>query len=148
VSYCGDHKYPKLTSKITEQEAGSSRYRKSSKRQTLTESNHFHASMALAGNVLFLSKSNPMPNTRINPYVDIDLATGTLLESPQFKDILAKLQDMLTRTNNNAVEDFDQLDPELDKALEIESDDTTEEEDGGEEEVLEAFAGGEDGEVE
>lgn len=99
VSYCGDHKYPKLTSKITEQESGSSKYRKKAKRVVLTENNHIHASMVEGGNVLFLSKSNPMPNTRLNPYVHIDLRTGTLVANPKFKEKLEKLQKMLTRTN-------------------------------------------------
>jgi len=114
VSYCGDHKYFKLTSKITEQESGSSRYRRKSKRVTLNESNHIDASMVEGGNVLFLSKSNPMPNTRINPYVTIDRKTGTLLPNPEFTDVLANLQSMLTRTNNFNPEDLSLSEEEFD----------------------------------
>src|ERR1700752_5542400 len=68
VSYCGDHKFPKLTSKITEQEAGSIKFNNSrQERGQVTENNHIDASMVVCGNVLFMSKSNPMPNSRISP---------------------------------------------------------------------------------
>lgn len=107
VSYCGDHKYPKLTSKITEQEAGSSKFRKKAKRVVLSESNHIHSSMVEAGNALFLSKSNPMPNAHINPYVQIDMSTGTLIPDPQFAKCLEELQAMLTRTNAVQSDEFE-----------------------------------------
>lgn len=113
VSYCGDHKFPKLTSKITEQEAGSYRYKKKPKRIQLTENNHIHSSMIVCGNVLFLSKSNPMPNTRINPYIDIDLKTGTMKPKPEHLPILEKLQDMLTRTSSLTLEDLNITESEI-----------------------------------
>lgn len=128
VSYCGDHKFPKLTSKITEQESGSSKFRNKPKRVVLTEANHIHSSMVEAGNVLFLSKSNPMPNSRLNPYVKIDLKTGTLLQDPQFKEVLEKLQGMLSKVN--VIDNSDVFETEIDV-------DTSGGEESSDEEVLE-----------
>lgn len=104
VSYCGDHMYPKLTSRITDQESGS-RHRRKAKRVVLSRNNHLHSSMVEGGNVLFLSKSNPMPNTRLNPYVNIDIKTGTILPDPRFKETLDNLQKMLTDTRGYAIEE-------------------------------------------
>lgn len=120
VSYCGDHMYPKLTSKITEQETGSMKNKKKNARLSLTDNDHIHSSMLEAGNVLFLSKSNPRPNTRINPYVKIDLKTGTLIPDPAFKDILDNLQKMLVRTNNA---NSDLFEDDENKPMEFEDED-------------------------
>lgn len=122
VSYCGDHKYPKLTSKIVEQEAGSSKFRKKAKRQVLTENNHIHASMVEAGSASFLSKSNPMPNTKINPYVGFDPLTGTLISNPRFKDALEQLQAMLTKTTSANHEELEMFGTPDDIGFEIEPD--------------------------
>lgn len=112
VSYCGDHQYPKLTSRITDQESGASKGRRKPKRVVLSSSNHLHASMAEGGNVLFLPKSNPMPNTRLNPFVKIDLKTGSIIPDPRFKEILSDLQQMLTKTRGQGPGDL--LNEELD----------------------------------
>ncbi len=91
VSYSGDHKYFKLTSKITEQESLPGAMRGKSKRFVLDQSKHFHISMLTCGSILFLPKSNPTPANKINPYVLIDEATGTLLRNPKFTEQLEKL---------------------------------------------------------
>ena len=95
VSYSGDHKYPKITSKITEQESTQGSRRGKSKRLALGPDKHLETSMIEAGSILFLSKSNPTPLNKINPYIKIDLATGTIIPNPQFKDLLETTQRML-----------------------------------------------------
>jgi hypothetical protein len=95
VSYSGDHKYPKITSKITEQESLPGAMRGKSKRLSIGTDKHLDASMIEAGSMLFLSKSNPSPTNRISPYVKIDLSTGTILQNPQFVEMLARTQRLL-----------------------------------------------------
>lgn len=95
VSYSGDHKYPKITSKITEQESTQGSRRGKSKRLALGPDKHLETSMIEAGSILFLSKSNPTPLNKINPYIKLDLATGTIIPNPQFTDLLETTQRML-----------------------------------------------------
>lgn len=94
VSYSGDHMYPKITSILAEQESlpGATRGRK--KRRSVNESHHFNPSMYVAGSLLFFSKSNPSPTTRCNPFVNLDMATATILPTPDFTPQLEKLDRM------------------------------------------------------
>lgn len=91
VSYSGDHKYFKLTSKITEQESLPGAMRGKSKRFVLDQGKHLDPSMLEAGSILFLPKSNPTPANKINPYVMIDEATGTILRNPEFIEAIGEL---------------------------------------------------------
>lgn len=95
VSYSGDHKYPKITSKLTEQESLPGATRGKSKRLVVGEDKHVDISMVEAGSVLFLSKSNPTPTNRVNPFIHIDLATGTILPNPKFQDVRARTEKLL-----------------------------------------------------
>ena len=92
VSYSGDHKYPKITSKLTEQESLPGGTRGRSKRLVVGEDKHIDISMVEAGSILFLSKSNPTPTNHINPFVQLDLATGTIVPNPKFKDLMERTQ--------------------------------------------------------
>lgn len=91
VSYSGDHKYFKLTSKITEQESLPGAMRGRSKRFVLDQGKHLDPSMLEAGSILFLPKSNPTPANKINPYIHLDEATGTVLQNPEFVTLLEEL---------------------------------------------------------
>lgn len=94
VSYSGDHKYPKITAKVVEQESKPGATRGKSKRVVVGEDKYIDISMVEAGSILFLSKSNPTPTNHINPFVCLDLATGTILPNPKFKDIREKTQNL------------------------------------------------------
>lgn len=95
VSYSGDHMYPKVTSRIAEQESLPGAARGKSKRLTVGEGQHIDVSMMEAGSVLFLSKSNPTPTNRVNPCIIIDHATGTIMPNPKFAEIRAKTEALL-----------------------------------------------------
>lgn len=95
VSYSGDHKYFKVTSKITEQESLPGAARGKSKRLTVGVDKHLDISMIEAGSVLFLSKSNPSPTNRINPFVNVDLGTGTIIPNPVLAELRDKTQSLL-----------------------------------------------------
>lgn len=95
VSYSGDHKYPKITSKLTEQESLPGATRGKSKRLVVGEDKHVDISMVEAGSILFLSKSNPTPTNRVNPFVNIDLTTGTILPNQKFQEVREKTEKLL-----------------------------------------------------
>ena len=95
VSYSGDHMYPKITSKITEQESLPGATRGKSKRLVVGEDKHIDISMVFAGSALFLSKSNPTPTNRVNPFINIDLSTGTILPQEKFLEVSAKTDALL-----------------------------------------------------
>lgn len=95
VSYSGDHKYMKITSKITEQESLPGATRGKSKRLVVGEDKHVDISMVEAGSLLFLSKSNPTPTNRVNPFIKIDFATGTILPNEKFKEVRERTDAML-----------------------------------------------------
>lgn len=87
VSYSGDHKYFKLTSKLTEQEDLPRGGQGRKKRFVLGQDKHLDVSMIEAGSLLFLSKSNPTPTNKINPYINVDLKTGTVIPNPKFESL-------------------------------------------------------------
>lgn len=109
VSYSGDHKYMKLTSKITEQESSPGATRGKSKRHVLGTDKHIDPSMVEAGSILFLPKSNPTPTNKINPFINIDLATGTILPNPKFDELRAQLSQQFKGLVDATLEEFFEL---------------------------------------
>lgn len=87
VSYSGDHLYPKITSHITEQEALPGATRGKAKRRVVGDDHRIDISMMEAGSVLFLPKSNPTPTARVNPFIMLNMATGTIMPNPKFDEI-------------------------------------------------------------
>jgi len=102
VTYCGDHKFPKVTSKITEQESLPGGTRGSTKRLKVGEDKFVDVSMIEAGSVLYLSKSNPTPTNHINPFVCLNPYTGVIMPNPKFVDLLNKTSNLFSnRTVKN-----------------------------------------------
>jgi len=136
VSYCGDHMYPKITSRVSSQDGAAK-----GKRVVLGPNHHLNASAITAGSVLFLSKSNPDPSSRLNPYGCFDLESGTVLPNPKYVDIIADVQARLSQLSREEVEieevietsalESDDDNPELDEDEESEelSDDSEDEDD-------------------
>ena len=94
VSYPGDNWYFRLTSKVSEQEKVASAGKGGSRRGS-KENNFLDVSMIEGGSILFLPKSDPTPVGNINPYVNINLATGSIIPNPEFVDVLARTRDLL-----------------------------------------------------
>lgn len=88
VSYCGDHWYPRITSKVSEQEKVSGG--KGGSRRGMSDADHLDISMLEGGSLLFLPKSNPTPVANINPYANIDPRTGSIIPNPALKDLLER----------------------------------------------------------
>jgi len=96
VSYSGDHKYPKITSRLASQESWQGQGGRR-KRLVIGPDQYLDTSQIEVGSVLFLSKSNPSPATKINPYVHIDLGTSTVVRNPELIETLEKTQRLLDK---------------------------------------------------
>lgn len=95
ISYSGDHKYIKLTSKMTEQESLPGATRAKSKHASVGENMRFHISMIEGGSFLYLAKRSPTPTNRVNPYVTIEPATGTIVPNPKFNEVRELTEDLI-----------------------------------------------------
>jgi hypothetical protein len=61
-----------------------------------SEKKKLTASMATVGSIFGLSKRNPTPVIRLNPYVNVDQATGTILPHPLWNDIVEETDKLLS----------------------------------------------------
>jgi hypothetical protein len=126
IEYSGDHLYPKNTAMVVQQESdyintkGDPSHRENKKKIV--------GSMATVGSILGLSKKNPTPIIRMNPYVRVDFQTGTILPHEEYTDIIEKTDKLLA---NIVTADVDQIDDyagdiadELTDSVEMEDGDT------------------------
>lgn len=116
-----DHLYFKRTVMVNKQESDFTNV-DSSKSNTSTRGK-LVASMATFGSILNLSKKNPTPEIRQNPYVTIDPKTLTILPDPVYGDIVSKTDKMLADTNlSYDIKDITEDGEEEDLADELEID--------------------------
>ena len=123
VEYSGDHLYPKNTSMINEQESNPVSLRKTE--STVSEKKKLVASMATVGSVLGLSKTNPTPLARINPYITIDPELGTVLPNPRWDSIIQatdKLLENIVQADAIQVPTLENDDSASDEDLEFDDD--------------------------
>jgi hypothetical protein len=123
VEYSGDHLYPKNTSMINEQESNPVSLRKTE--STVSEKKKLVASMATVGSVLGLSKTNPTPLARINPYITIDPELGTVLPNPRWASIIQatdKLLENIVQADAIQVPTLENDDSASDEDLEFDDD--------------------------
>ncbi len=133
IEYSGDHLYFKNTSMVVQQESDFINIKKPD--VNTSERKKIMASMATVGTILGLSKKNPTPLIRANPYVNIDYPTGTILPHPQFNDIIEQTDRLLA--NIDTADETEQAIPveELDTDILTElSEDTTDDDNDFEEE--------------
>lgn len=114
VSYSGDHKYPGMTSKIIDQNSTSSGQGNKSTRKVLSERDFLDPSMVECGSILFMSKSNPNPSSRLNFYANIDMRDGSLIPNPMLKPLLDDLREKMRWTHSD-IEDVVEMDVESDE---------------------------------
>ena len=103
VEYSGDHLYFKNTCMVVQQESDFIDMR--SPDVNTSERKKIVASMATVGSILGLSKKNPTPLIRANPYVNVDYRTGTILPHPEFNEIIERTDKLLANIGVN--EDID-----------------------------------------
>lgn len=97
VSYSGDHKYFKLTSRLASQENWTGKGRGSKTRTVIGPEHHVDASQIECGNLLFLSKSSPSPMSKLNPWAMINDSNSTLIRNPKLIDVLDRTQVLLEK---------------------------------------------------
>ena len=93
IEYSGDHLYPKNTSMIVQQE--SDFVNVANNDVNTSEKKKIVGSMATIGSLLGLSKKNPTPLVRLNPYVTVDFKTGTILPNPLYNNIVESTDRLL-----------------------------------------------------
>lgn len=92
VSYGGDHMYPKVTSIVAQQENRAGGGRGGERRTSAGPEHRLDLSMVFAGSILNLPKSDPTPVVRVNPFINMDLKTGTVLANEKFADLIKKYE--------------------------------------------------------
>lgn len=93
IEYSGDHLYPKNTAMVVQQE--SDFVNVANNDVNTSERKKIVGSMATIGSLLGLSKKNPTPLVRLNPYVSVDFKTGTILPNPIYNDIVERTDKLL-----------------------------------------------------
>lgn len=104
-----DHLYFKQTAFLSKQESNSIN---AAAGGSNTSARHkLSATMATIGSILYLSKRNPDPCIRQNPYASVDFKSGTILPDPMVGDIVTKTDKLLAETYvTNNVKDISEED--------------------------------------
>lgn len=89
VAYPGDNMYPKITAIVAQQESQSDSHG-GEERIVPGPKHYLDLSMLTTGSALNLPKSNPTPSVRVNPWINIDPNTNTVLPSPKFEALIEK----------------------------------------------------------
>lgn len=112
IEYSGDHLYFKNTSMVVLQE--SDFISDSNPDANTSERRKLVASMATVGSILGLSKKNPTPLIRVNPYVNTD-ANGTVLPHLEHDEIVRRTDLLLANVEmNDNIELIDELATDMD----------------------------------
>lgn len=98
VEYAGDHLYFKNTKMVGVQE--SDFVSKESGTNT-SDRKKITAESSVIGSILALSKKNPTPIIHVNPYVNIDPDTGTVLPHKEYMDIINRTNDLLNNLKDS-----------------------------------------------
>jgi len=102
----GDHLYPKLTSLVVEQKSNPTNVKKSKAGKSNLRELKIEPSMAVVGNILGLPKKNPTPVVRLNPYVQVDNATGSILLTEEIHHILEDTKHAMKTYKNEYLEEY------------------------------------------
>jgi hypothetical protein len=129
VNYSGDHLYPKNTALVVEQESDpinvATNINSAADRKKLT------ASMITIGSIFGLPKNNPTPLIRLNPYVNVDDRSGTVLPHPIYNDIITAtgnlLNNIVSEETATDISEFKLLDVVDDGDNDVEESDDIEE---------------------
>lgn len=95
-AYAGDLGYFKATSTVVPQVTATRNRRKSGESTKIDASYRLHSSYGDAGSVLFLSKSHPTPDAKINLFANIDPKTHRVVPNPNLSEIVTQTQKLLS----------------------------------------------------
>lgn len=128
VSYPGDHKYPAISSIVGLQQDADGDRVSTTKKKALGDKDKLNFSMVEAGSLFAIKKSNHNPIYTINPYIQLDPITMTLIPRAKFNDLREDIDNVLKGSLNNFGGDITEVleidnDTEDDNDIEIEDDD-------------------------
>lgn len=99
VSCSTDHKYPKITSQISEQEG-----RSNNGKGANGTGRNFDISMAVIGNAFYMSKSNSSPTSRVNMFAIVDPISCETKENPLLAAIHASTNELLCKQREDTID--------------------------------------------
>ncbi len=112
VDYSGDHLYYKNTAMVVQQESDPININKSE--VNTSERKKMIASAATVGSIYGLSKKNPNPLIRVNPYVNVDFATGTVLPHEHLNHIVEATDKLLAAVGSyEDAEEGDEIEADM-----------------------------------
>lgn len=88
VNYSGDHKYPKITAVLAEQESQVGAGRQQNNRVVVGPQHRIDLSMVTLGSILNLPKPTPTPIARLNMWAPLEGCTYTVVESLKYKELI------------------------------------------------------------
>ena len=139
IEYSGDHLYFKNTSMVVQQESDFININNPD--VNTSERKKIVASMATVGSILGLSKKNPTPLIRANPFVNIDYDTGTILPHPLYNHIIENTDRLLANISDDEdIEDRDEVATDLINdlaAMDAGNDDNHDDDDGDDDGAME-----------
>jgi len=94
IEYPGDHLYPKYTAILNIQE--SDYVNKNKNEANTSERKKITADMVTVGSLFALSKKNPHPLLRLNPYCQVNFETGVILPHSEYEDIIEETNKLLS----------------------------------------------------
>lgn len=97
IDYCGDHLYPKNTAMVVEQESDFININRKDVNTSERRSKKITAYMSYIGSILGLSKKNPTPVIRINPYLKLN-SNGEILITESELEYLKEQDELLSTT--------------------------------------------------
>ena len=129
VDYPGDHLYPKYSAIVSVQESDFVNKDKKSVNAPEKKKKKLIASMATVGSILSLTKNNPTPLIRMNPYINIDYKTGTVLppQEPEYQEIIERTDRLLASQIEELIINNEELETIDEEDYEYEEDDVEEE---------------------
>lgn len=107
VEYSGDHLLPKKTAMVVQQESD---FVDVQGDVNTSEKKKLVASMATVGSILGLSKNNPTPLIRLNPYVNVDRVSGTILPHDHLNHIVEATDKLLANVLSSDSVDIEHID--------------------------------------
>ena len=100
VSDSGDHKYPKITSVLSQQQTVSGNKRNSGVRMSIKNINSVYSALGEIGSVLFLAKSSVNPLAKSNMFMSFDPLHGKIIAKEKFKELRETTDSFLAKSFN------------------------------------------------
>lgn len=95
VAYCGDNKYPKITSTLALQQSSPGAKKGSKHHVKIDSSKRLHISAVEAGSLLYLNKSDPTPIVKANMFLNVNLLNYQIEPKEKFKEMRDTIEKLM-----------------------------------------------------